>query len=70
MVWGNPARFDPAKSGGERPGPFCWPPLASTVAAGCRCLMALAQAEVGPAWYLDTDGAILPFAADGGTHGV
>jgi len=70
MVWGNPARFDPAAGGSERPGPWCWPPLASTVSAGSRCLMALADVGVGPAGYLDTDGAIVPLLTGGGGVGT
>jgi hypothetical protein len=66
LVWGNPARFDPMTGGGERPGPWCWPPLASTVSAGSRCLLALAEIGVGPAGYFDTDGAIVPLELTGG----
>jgi len=47
MVYGNPARFDPDGTGGERPGPWCFPPLAATVAAGSRCLMAMAEVGFG-----------------------
>jgi len=64
LVWGNPARFDPGGEAGEGPGPWCWPPLAATVAAGARCLMALAEAEVGPLAYVDTDGFIAEMGED------
>jgi hypothetical protein len=67
MVWGNLSRFDPIADGGERPGPWCWPPLASTVTAGSRCLLALAEADLGPVGYLDTDGAIVACRHTDGT---
>ncbi len=68
LVYGNFARFDPTHDGGERPGPLCFPPLASTVASGCRCLLALVDQQFdrlgGIAPYKDTDGLIV--AAQGG----
>ncbi|MGD0983215.1 MAG: hypothetical protein ABSA65_05265 [Acidimicrobiales bacterium] len=67
MVWGNLSRFDPRTDGGERPGPWCWPPLASTVTAGSRCLLALAEVDLGPVGYLDTDGAIVALDPAQGT---
>jgi len=63
LVYGNFARFDPTHDGDERPGPLCFPPLASTVASGCRCLLALVDHELGRiggiAPYKDTDGLIV-----------
>ncbi len=62
MVYGNFARFDPDPVHGERPGPWCFPPIAASVAAGCRALLALFDAGVcargGIVPYRDTDGAI------------
>ena len=72
LVYGNAARFDPTPDGVERPGPFCFPPLASSVAAGCRLLLALFEHELelcgSGALYRDTDGAMFP-ADFGGGHG-
>jgi hypothetical protein len=72
LVYGNFARFDPTHDGGERPGPLCFPPLASTVASGCRCLLALVDEEFGRlggvAPYKDTDGLIVA-AHPGGNDG-
>ncbi|MHB8671601.1 MAG: hypothetical protein ACYDAD_13765 [Acidimicrobiales bacterium] len=72
LVYGNLARFDPDDDG-ERPGPWCWPPLAASVAAGCRCLLAMAEAGVRARGsviaYRDTDGAIIPCSAEGGWLG-
>jgi hypothetical protein len=72
LVYGNFARFDPTHDGGERPGPLCFPPLASTVASGCRCLLALVDHEFdrlgGSAPYKDTDGLIVA-AHPGGNDG-
>jgi hypothetical protein len=72
LVYGNFARFDPTHDGGERPGPLCFPPLASTVASGCRCLLALVDHELGHiggvAPYKDTDGLIVA-AYQGEDHG-
>jgi hypothetical protein len=72
LVYGNFARFDPTHDGGERPGPLCFPPLASTVASGCRCLLALVDHELGRiggiAPYKDTDGLIVA-AYRGGADG-
>ncbi|HXY45423.1 MAG TPA: hypothetical protein VEH29_14635 [Acidimicrobiales bacterium] len=70
LVYGNVARFDRDDAAGERPGPLCFPPLACTVAAGCRALLAVFIHELEergyPAAYWDTDGLI----AAGGTSGV
>jgi hypothetical protein len=72
LVYGNAARFDPTAEGVERPGPFCFPPLASSVAAGCRLLLALFEHELerlgSGALYRDTDGAMFP-ANFGGARG-
>jgi hypothetical protein len=69
MVYGNPARFDPDGRGGERPGPWCFPPMAATVAAGSRCLLAMLEAEVtvrgGVLAARDTDGALLVASPNG-----
>ena len=70
IVYGNAARFDP-DGDGERPGPWCFPPLAATVAAGARCLLAMAETEVhalgGVIAARDTDGVLFPASPDGGT---
>src|ERR1700678_2787627 len=62
IVYGNPARFDPDR-GGERPGPWCFPPLAATVSAAARCVLALIEANVrnrgGLIAARDTDGLLL-----------
>jgi hypothetical protein len=67
MVYGNAARFD--GHGAERPGPWCFPPLAAAVAAGSRCLLAVLEAEVNIRDSVlaarDTDGALLIASADG-----
>lgn len=72
MVYGNPARFDPATDGVERPGPLCFPPLAATVAAGSRLSLALVDHDLDHrgsfAPYRDTDGSIIP-VHHGGVHG-
>jgi hypothetical protein len=69
MVYGNAARFDPDGHGGERPGPWCFPPMAATVAAGSRCLLAVLEAEVRIRGSVlaarDTDGALLLASPDG-----
>jgi hypothetical protein len=63
LVYGNFARFDPTDDGAGRPGPWCFPPIAATVAAGCRCFLALADDAVRRggdlAPYRDTDGIVL-----------
>lgn len=63
VSYGNFGRFDPLPGGKEKPGPWCFPPLAATVAAGCRLLLGLLEADVkakgGAIAYLDTDGAIV-----------
>jgi hypothetical protein len=68
MVYGNPARFDPDGHAGERPGPWCLPPLAATAAAGSRCLLAMLEAEVRLRGSVlaarDTDGALVVASRD------
>jgi hypothetical protein len=63
LVYGIFCRFDPTGDGDERPGPFCFPPLAATIASGCRCLLALAERAIedlgGVIAYKDTDGFIV-----------
>jgi hypothetical protein len=62
LVYGQPARFDAYGKKGIRPGPWCFPPIAATVAAGCRCLLAM-LAHCGEIdWAIahrDTDGALI-----------
>jgi hypothetical protein len=71
MVYGNPARFDPDRSGGEKPGPWCFPPLAATVSAAARCVLALVDAQVKSMGGLiaarDTDGVLLVASRRGGS---
>ncbi len=63
LVYGIFCRFDPVGDDVEKPGPFCFPPLAATVAAGCRCLLALSERAIdelgGVVAYRDTDGFIV-----------
>ncbi len=70
MVYGNPARFDPDRDG-ERPGPWCFPPLAATVAAGCRCLLAMVECDVRSRGSVlaarDTDGCLFVASPTGGS---
>lgn len=69
LVYGLLAQFNPAHGGGEQPGPWCWPPLAATVTAGARCLLALLDADVrdagGAVVCRDTDGAVVTASPDG-----
>ncbi|MGA8725436.1 MAG: hypothetical protein WB565_10365 [Acidimicrobiales bacterium] len=62
MVYGNAARFDP-DGDGERPGPWCFPPQAATVASGARCLLAMVERQVRERESVvaarDTDGLLL-----------
>jgi hypothetical protein len=70
MVYGNPARFDSGHHGRERPGPWCFPPLAATVPAGARCILAMVEAQVwargGVIAARDTDGLLLVASRRGG----
>jgi len=62
LVYGQPARFDTYGKEGIRPGPWCFPPIAATVAAGCRCLLAMLDHCGGEDWVIphrDTDGALI-----------
>jgi len=43
LVYGLAARLDQQPDGTERPGPWCWPPLATTVTAGTRLLVGVAE---------------------------
>lgn len=78
MVWGLPAQFNPTYRNGsngletwERPGPWCYPPLAVSVSAGSRLLLALAEHRIdqygGRVAYRDTDGLMVPCSRNGGT---
>jgi hypothetical protein len=62
LTYGNLARFDPAGDS-ERPGPWCWPPLAATITAAARCVLALAEADLAEAGLgvicRDTDGVVV-----------
>src|SRR5262249_29879579 len=68
--YGNLARFDPAQGGGEKPGPWCWPPLPSSVAAATRCMGALIDSDLrdagGACIDYDTDGGIFTASPHGG----
>ncbi len=54
----------------EEPGEFCWPPLAATVTAAARLLLALLQAEVEAAGgcyaACDTDSLLIVSSREGG----
>ena len=50
MVYGNFARFDAAGEDGEKPGPWCFPPLAAVMAAGARCLLAMVETQIETPW--------------------
>lgn len=54
----------------EEPGPYCFPPVAATVTAGARLMLALLQAEVEAAGGRfiagDTDALIIVASRDGG----
>jgi hypothetical protein len=67
-MFGNLARFDPT-DGGEKPGPWCWPPLAATVTSAARCVLALMEADLNDRGLdvvcRDTDGLVVRFPADG-----
>jgi hypothetical protein len=75
LVWGECARTDPSWcSDGhrvrriERPGPWCWPPLAATIPAACRLVLAMLDRQVtrrgGQIAYRDTDGAAIVAAPE------
>jgi len=70
MVYGNFARFDSIGTGSERPGPWCFPPMAAVMAAGSRCLLAMVEARVrnigGVVAQRDTDGVLIVAAPEGG----
>ena len=75
LVWGNPCRFDPLvpqrkgtdpgvfKSNGEKPGPYCFPPVAAVVSAGPRLLLSILKRAVdergGHVVYRDTDSSFV-----------
>ena len=70
MVYGNFARFDSVGNGGEKPGPWCFPPLAAVMAAGARCLLVMVetpvQARGGVIAQRDTDGLMIVASPHGG----
>lgn len=77
LVSGNPSRFDDifVRHGRtwrrqERPGPWCFPPIAVTVTAGARLLLAVVARRVddlgGIVAYRDTDSSIIPASPIGG----
>src|SRR5439155_7603054 len=69
LTSGNFARFDPRGASGEKPGPWCWPPLEATITAAGRCVLSLLEADVrdagGAVVYRDTDGAIVAASPNG-----
>jgi hypothetical protein len=76
LVYGEWARTDPSwRSNGhhvqriEVPGPWCWPPIAATIPAGCRLILALLDRALAPYGgliaYRDTDGAAIPALPNG-----
>jgi hypothetical protein len=58
----------------ERPGPWCFPPLAACVVAGTALLVAMFAAEAEDRGsrlaYIDTDGAVVPASPDGGVFSL
>lgn len=81
LCFGNLARFDECrnKAGrrtrpGERPGPWNFLPLASSVTAGSRLLLAvmeqMVRARGGVAIYCDTDSWLVLSSRDGGTFAL
>jgi hypothetical protein len=70
LIYGQPARLDQRPNGAERPGPWTWPPLAATVAAGTRLLIGLAELMLNEAGMTvaarDTDGLLLMASSSGG----
>lgn len=78
LVSGNPSRLDDVQRKGtdgwervERNGPWTFPPLAATVTASARLLLAVADRKVadlgGVVAYRDTDSSIIPASVEGGT---
>lgn len=78
LAFGNFARFDECRWGsagrsrvGERPGPWTFLPIASSVSAGSRLLLAVFEAMIaargGCPVYCDTDCWIVPASPTGGT---
>jgi hypothetical protein len=57
-AYGNFARFD-----ADRPGPWCFPPIAATVTAACRAILMVAEYELTDAGFrvlaMDTDGVLV-----------
>ena len=74
MVYGNFARFDAVGDGREKPGPWCFPPMAALMAAGGRCLLVMVETEVrargGVIAQRDTDGALIVASPHGGQIGL
>ncbi len=77
LVYGNLCRFDETrrKEGRrwtlvERPGPWTFLPIASSVSAGARLLLAVLERMVadrgGPVAYRDTDSSLIPASPTGG----
>lgn len=77
LVYGNLCRFDETrrKEGrrwtlAERPGPWTFLPIASSVSAGARLLLAAFERMVadrgGPVAYRDTDSSLIPASPVGG----
>lgn len=78
LVYGNPSRFDETwhRTGkrwvlGELPGPLNFLPIASSVAAGARLLLAILDRQVsdvgGIVAYRDTDSSLIPSTPAGDT---
>ena len=74
MTFGIFSRFDEIRQGsdiGERPGPWSYLPIASSVTAGARLLLAVVNRLVrdrgGIVAYRDTDSSIVPASPEGGT---
>jgi hypothetical protein len=70
LCFGNPGRFDPTPKGGERPGPWAFPPVQPAIFAGCRLLLgafeALVRERGGLPAYAATDAWIVPASPEGG----
>jgi hypothetical protein len=78
LNFGQPSRYDPTwqRQGrrlerAEQPGAWCWPPVAATVPAACRLLLAMLEClltnEGGHIAYRDTDGATIISSPHGGS---
>jgi hypothetical protein len=78
LVFGIFSRFDESRWGtgkdarvGEKPGPWCFLPVASSVTAGSLLLLAVLDRLVrdrgGIVAYRDTDSSIIPASSEGGT---